>query len=435
MLTLTDGQQEAYKEIKEFFEDPRTGGYHVLEGNAGTGKTFVTCQILKDTKKDILVTAPTNKALKVLKADCGGIHNVEFKTLHSAFGLKPKIDNDGNIQFVTDAYNKKPLGYVYDIIIIDEMSMVSDNLFNIIKNEVDLRQMKILFIGDRCQIPPVNQEYSLPCNEDVRQSLGFHVHKLTEIVRQSKGNPIIESSVVIRSNLLSDNKIPIIGDITKINSNREVDMVLRELFLSDEFKASPDHAKVLAWHNSTVDVFNKTIRKMIYGKDANDRIVVGEELIANSPILSGDEVLFTTNAEFQVISIVKMKDIAADVEFKYYKCRVKDEDTGDEKDIRVLDNESLELFQRLLDELKKHAMRLKYGSPQAKQAWGRYYQTMSLYADIGYNYAITVHKSQGSSYTNAVVCEYDIDRNPNTLERNRIKYTAMTRPRKKLYVI
>jgi ATP-dependent exoDNAse (exonuclease V) alpha subunit len=48
--------------------------------------------------------------------------------------------------------------------------------------------------------------------------------------------------------------------------------------------------------------------------------------------------------------------------------------------------------------------------------------------DFDYGYAITVHKSQGSTYTNVFVDEADIDTNKKHAERNKLKYVAFSRP-------
>ena len=48
--------------------------------------------------------------------------------------------------------------------------------------------------------------------------------------------------------------------------------------------------------------------------------------------------------------------------------------------------------------------------------------------DLDYGYAITGHKSQGSTYSHVFVMENDINDNWVIKERNQIKYVAMTRP-------
>jgi ATP-dependent exoDNAse (exonuclease V) alpha subunit len=69
------------------------------------------------------------------------------------------------------------------------------------------------------------------------------------------------------------------------------------------------------------------------------------------------------------------------------------------------------------------------------KSWIRYYGFIRRYADVSYGYAITAHKSQGSTYNTTFVLDDDINMNFNVVERNRIKYTAYTRASKKLYVL
>ena len=48
--------------------------------------------------------------------------------------------------------------------------------------------------------------------------------------------------------------------------------------------------------------------------------------------------------------------------------------------------------------------------------------------DFDYGYAITGHKSQGSTYTHVFILEDDLNANPIVQERNQIKYVSLTRP-------
>ena len=48
--------------------------------------------------------------------------------------------------------------------------------------------------------------------------------------------------------------------------------------------------------------------------------------------------------------------------------------------------------------------------------------------DLDYGYAITGHKSQGSTYKHVMILEDDINLNHKIKERNQIKYVALTRP-------
>ena len=52
---------------------------------------------------------------------------------------------------------------------------------------------------------------------------------------------------------------------------------------------------------------------------------------------------------------------------------------------------------------------------------------ISLFATFKYNHALTVHKSQGSTYKQAIINIKNIEMNPNKKEKKRLLYTAITR--------
>jgi ATP-dependent exoDNAse (exonuclease V) alpha subunit len=80
--------------------------------------------------------------------------------------LRPEITNDGKQIFVKDP--KTPSKFaMYDLIIIDEASMIDDALFAEIMAQ-NIRNSKIIFVGDPEQIPPVGpteKVYLKPLNE------------------------------------------------------------------------------------------------------------------------------------------------------------------------------------------------------------------------------------------------------------------------------
>ncbi len=84
-------QEEAIEKMHDFFE-PLLGGkkFFLLSGYAGTGKTFTITEFVKGLDKDVrvILTAPTNKAVRVLDrmAEATGL-SVDTGTIHSLLGL------------------------------------------------------------------------------------------------------------------------------------------------------------------------------------------------------------------------------------------------------------------------------------------------------------------------------------------------------------
>jgi hypothetical protein len=192
---------------------------------------------------------------------------------------------------------------------------------------------------------------------------------------------------------------------------------------------------------------NDLVRKVIYDEEStNSKILIGEKLIANSPILDGDSIIFNTNDEFSVESFeihetdlrFKISDHPDDdpypITLKYYEAIVSyldEDDEVNEKIIQILHESSESDFKKLANILKLRAINKK----GKDKSWLVYYNFLRRYADVNFSYAISAHKSQGSTYNTIFVLEDDIDMNWNIVERNRIKYTAYTRSSRKLYVL
>lgn len=434
---LQTDQQNIYDNIVSFLKSKK-GGYKVINGVAGSGKTYLTSRIIEEISKFnlVLVTAPTNKALKVLKKECKIDDNgVTFKTLHAAFGLKPYIDRNGKQNFKVDKYARArgAEGYFIDILFVDEMSMIDNKLFDIIKKEVESRSIKVVFIGDRYQIPPVNYEDSIPCDKNIQIKYNMEVFNLDKVIRQAKGNLIIDSASYIRNNIKEEFvNIPLNNNVVKINNKDEMNDILNTLFNED--RNNPNYVKVLAWTNRTVGAFNNAIRKMLY-PDSTRRIEVGEHLIVYSPIVENKMALFNTNDELIINSFEEQECEIDGKKYEYYLCEATEYDSDRKAYIKILTKEYMPIFYEQSQMIANYAKNLPHGSREASDEWKHYYNFLSTFADVDYGYACSVHKSQGSSINKVVICEYDINKDRKSYERNRIKYTAVTRAINKAYVI
>jgi len=214
--------------------------------------------------------------------------------------------------------------------------------------------------------------------------------------------------------------------------------LINEWFTGWQFEADSDYCKIVAWRNKTVDSYNTYIRKLLFGENI-PKISIGEKLFANTPIVEEEEVLFTTNEEFEVTSY-SIEDFVinnGDYVLKYYKTNVKCERGGEYvlETIKILHEDSQATFTKILDYLTQTAKSLKRGSTQARETWKQFYTFKNTFASINYNYAISAHRSQGSTYVNCIIIESDLDANRKVAERNKIKYTAVTRPKNNLVIV
>jgi len=151
-------------ELKESldFNEEFASAYDVLEstcehvfvtGKAGTGKSTLLQYFRNNTRKNVVVLAPTGVAAV----------NVKGQTIHSFFRFKPDITLEG----VSSIRLRKDLRNMYqriDTIVIDEISMVRADLLDCMDaflrlhskgNNVPFGGVQMVFIGDLYQLPPV----------------------------------------------------------------------------------------------------------------------------------------------------------------------------------------------------------------------------------------------------------------------------------------
>jgi hypothetical protein len=433
--------------------------------------------------------------------------------VHKLYGLKEQTDEITGKQTFLPEWGEENQIDDTAALALDEVSMLQDEIFHMIatsnqrevvrtdnsvpvvgkdvdaflsrferKSNQILSNLKVIFLGDPIQIPPVGKQGCIPFNEGNALTYGLLTLSLTDIIRQKEGSPILELATIIRENY-KDAYLPYeretvlndIGGVIFINrADKDVLYRLCDTYFGNaRFKHDSDFMKVIAWTNRTVDFMNDKIRRMIYkdklfqmeqdamgafvfdnpihSPDELDRvkkevqlprILVGEKLIANSPIVEEVDFriigLFSTNDEFEVVSYdITNSKVLKDFEIKIYRTKVSyynhDRNKIEYKTIEVVHEDSVKAFDAAVEGTKKAA--LKAPKDERGQLWKFHYMIKRKYADIKYNYAITGHKSQGSTYDNAIVIMADIDQNPRVSERNRIKYVAVTRAKQNLFIV
>ena len=445
-MELKLDQKTAFDKIKIFLKQP-PGGMFLLEGSAGTGKTFLTNNIVSYIKstsnKKIAVTAPTHKALKVLKKFIEG--KVHFSTTHSILGLKEVIDGYGNIKFKRQEYKDPPL-IDYDILIVDEASMIRDDIFKDIAYFTNTGK-KVIFIGDPYQTPPVGRKNSIVFEKEARSQYNIQSARLEYIIRQEQEHPILQVADSLKKGILKPS--PLMEKRSNSNPLGEVRFASREdenelfseilpFFGDDTFKNDPDYIKITAWRNKTVDYYNQMVRNYLFGENI-PKIIPGEKLIiVNHPFVVEKQVLLSINEELDVLEVTTDTfDVDENNKIKFYRVKVKayQETIYNEYSIDIIHEDSEQDYADICYMLKNYALHQKQGSTEARMAWMDYYSFKRKWVDVSYNYAITAHKAQGSTYNNAVVMWWDYITNKKIYERNRVLYTAITRPDTRLYII
>lgn len=422
MPNLSPDQATALEGLHTFTAGPRRG--LALSGPAGTGKSFLIGQFLRETRARVHLTASTHKAAKVV----AGLAGEEAATVHSLFGLRPVNDYDSGETRLER--RKDPKAESGSLVIIDEASMVPKELLRQLAADAKDLDLKLLFVGDPYQLPPVADGSGTPVVFDVVPTL-----KLTTVHRQAAGNPIIALATAFRQ-VLDGAAYPVIrprGEAIQRVDRAAFGGLIRERFKSVEYGRDPNHCRLVAWTNARVKLLNAYVRGLLLGPDAQRYAYLpGETLVANETITANDEILLA-NETAVTVTKAQPGNYATDMELPGYWLEVT---TAEGKDHRLFVPDDLSASRRYLAILSRQAQTLKKlagqseeGDRQSRTAWRQYFEAKESFADLRPPHAVTVHKSQGSTYQHVLVQVEDIAQaahHPGHLLA-RLLYVALTR--------
>lgn len=441
-----------------------TEGYNVTH-NSFCLNMFVEDQIYEYGTR-ICLSAPTHKALTVLKQMAEfKSDNLEYYTIHSLLGLKPVVTSDGKETFVKDnKSSNKIMGF--DLVIVDEASMLDDKLFSFLVDEINNNAfLKIIFVGDSKQLPPVNHVCSAPMDSLRREKHNIGHVVLTQIIRQKDSNPIINFSKEIRNgrfNPKTDLNTESQG-VLVVNKKDQL-AVLSKMFTSGKYEEDMNYCRMVAWTNNTVNWYNELIRKMIYkakienriaelkedsgklspemievvksefpyyrnGKMDLPRYLVGDKVIVDKPIFdieSRSQIICKTNEELLITNLSIQPRIAMGVMYDCYIAHATNIFTNEEVKLEICHESSLLQLEQSLDKLKRDALKAPRGK-KSRDLWVRYYKLDKHFARLKYAPCLTTYKSQGSTYENIIIVVDDIMRNPKRAELLQHLYVGVTR--------
>lgn len=397
----------------------------LLIGNAGTGKTFTLVRIVEELIKKKLsvgIACPTHKSKTVLEQM---FHNnkvrANVETIHHMLGLIV-VEEKGEV-FLQQEWD----GTIndFDVVVLDECSMIDDDLFEIIEDS----GIKFIFVGDDAQLPPVSK------NEDFEnKSKTFEVDtsiRLLNIIRQNKGNPIIELSQKLRN---PNKRIPVFQETLVENkgifilSNSEWENSLLKEFETQSYQDNINYCKALAYRNRRVDELNKKIHDYLY-PDCKTLFNVGERVVLNSPVTRKvkknrryvNEVVHSSGKEGQVVAV---NEAVGKADLNYWVVSVLFQHTVYNGYLPV----NFRMYEQVLNGLLEEAK-------EDKRKWKNYYDLKNYLFDIKFCYASTVHKSQGSTYQNVYIDKEDIMTCNNCRIKHNVLYTALTRSNDNCYIL
>lgn len=377
--TLSDEQDE-------FLTNFNTQKVSILLGPGGTGKSWVIKIVSDFIRKSGLtfgLFAPTARAAKVMSDYVG----VEAKTIHR--GLLTHVL----------AGETSP----YDVLIVDEFSMVDSELANVILQAMD-SNTRLIIVGDEYQLQSVGPGNVL---FDLVHYLEVPTVSLTKVFRQGEGSKILDYAQALREGNFSVPVIPRVdeGDIVFINETDDskkqdiamklysdslsiVDNDYNNMMLLSPTNKGPSGRKVL----------NKKVQELVNPRGMKDEMVFG----ANS----GDE---NSKRFFRKDDFITIKSNQYDM-------------IDDEDKMNQLINGDLGIVKRA------NSQRLTLDINDAN-----YTIDKSEVNDlVDHAWTITIHKSQGGQADIVIIV---LPENSYFMLNSNMLYTAITRARQKCYII
>lgn len=419
-FVFNDEQQTAISAMKDWAKSD-TEPFFVLKGSAGTGKTSCIRGLSDQLRGRLVFTAPTNKATKVLKQTLTlPDFKPEARTIYSLLGLQLKAD--GEVKELSTPEDPVDLTR-FRAVIVDEGSMLNSQVMKYIGEAAETFTVKFLFLGDWAQLPPVGEKASPIWKLDVPGA------ELTTVVRHD--NEILSLATSLRG--MVDHPAP---RFRPIMNHREDEGVwafptgvqlysaIREAADRGDF-SQPDKAKAIAWRNATVGKMNALIRGRIF-PGAQEPWLVGDRVIFTQPANDlQDEPMAKTDDEGEITRVtVDWHPHYADLKVHNLHITL---DDNTPVIARVLHLDTLKQFDDRVSRLKAEAQ-------YQPRKWKEFWQFFDAFHKVRYAYAITAHRSQGSTYSDAYVDYKDILTNYTRHEAMRCLYVACTRPRTRLFL-
>lgn len=439
------------QQLSKFLLDPKNDTIYLLKGYAGTGKTTAIGTIVKNLwkiKMSFVQLAPTGRAAKVIS----NYSDEAAQTIHRKI-YYPKKERGGGVSFTLQKNKHRNA-----LFIVDEASMISDSVSEskLFENGSLLDDLmlyvysghncKLLLIGDNAQLPPVKMDLS-PALDARNLELQFNKKvlsiELDEVMRQAETSGILKNATRMREflndQLYEDFRFDLSNqdDVVRLIDGHEI-----MDSLSDSYQEyGNEGTAIIVRSNKRANLYNQQIRSRILFKE--EEVSPGDYfmVVKNNYFWldTKSDAGFIANGDIiEILEIFSIKELYG---FRFAEAK-----------IQMTDYPNLAPFETvlLLDTLTSETPSLSY-----EEGNQLYQEVMKDYADetskykrflkvknnkffnalqVKFSYAITCHKSQGGQWETIMVEQPYL---PNGMDKDYLRwlYTAVTRARKKLYLI
>ena len=418
-------------------------------GSAGTGKTALTKMItrfLEQKGMRYTLVAPTHKAKKVLSE----VVDREATTIHQLLKLKPTLDilelDFNDLKFTSSSDVEIRFN---SVVILDECSMVNNELFETLVERCKDKESKLLVIGDAAQIAPIKQ------NHNSKTFKVENAFQLTKIYRQNENNPLLDVLLQLRKKPMKEFEAfeSPSGSLKVYKHWKDLLNDTKDLFIDALKTSDPSKVKLFAYTNKRVEAFNKVIRNAIYGSSLEYE--VGEFLTGYSAAeyqCRGKSFKIGNSYEYKILEANFCTKFIDYIECKGWELTLYDFQNEEDIEVFILSRDnSDDIFEALGVLLELKRIDAINANPKMKsKLWRKYYDVANsfltprdIYVDnrliipksLDYGYAMTVHKSQSCSLDNILVDMENIQLIKNPKELKQLQYVVMSRTRNNVYML
>ncbi|CAH8282901.1 UvrD-like helicase family protein [Mariniflexile fucanivorans] len=430
----TSEQKSALLGMSDFIKESNNDDFFILCGAAGTGKTSITTALIGYLNTKCIaynIAAPTGRAARILGRKSKTVNS----TIHSLiYNVKSNADT-GEVVFELKHNDVKD----FNVFIIDEASMISSkpqneegNLFksknSLLKDLIRFVKSgnsnnKIIFLGDKNQLPPINETESLALSKDYLENnfnLSGSSSLLSEVKRQEDGSCVLKNAVLLKDGIERNQKSVNLFGIKK----QSVEDASRSYVLDYMANGQDSIISIGTTHKMNM-MFNNSVRSKIYGYKAK-AIEMGDLLLITQTwkrngfqLYSGDHVVVK---EFDIDDV----ETVAGLRFMQVKLVSKNLEGKEEEidDYLLLDcitnPQGLSLKQENFlrhERFKKNKVYRESLKPWDDKYVGAIRAT--------YGHSITCNKAQGGEWDNVLINSF-------FMPSLRYQYTAITRAKKKV---
>ena len=432
-MSLNSDQEKALKFIQSWWFSSHQE--MILDGPAGVGKSYLINEVLKTIPSmKPLIISPTHEALKQLRDKVEG--DYPFKTAHSALGIAP-IEDEKELDFEHIAYPS--IWDKVNICIADEVSMFPLPIVKLLHGT----KVKILWCGHAAQLPPVNKHRRIfdKCVSPVFQ---LDIPTITLTIPQRNTGKLWDFCNDLAEDVYNEKNmiLPLDFDIKKTDLVNYVNSEGKEEIFQGK-------TKFILWTNNGVDKYNRRFRVNYFGEAAKEKpYLPGDKILLTKPVACVDFLEKHTDKTLRKLTSNKeipslysnSKGTVIHAEEKLVKlnqslhipvwkitCDIAGDIINLYEPVFRQDHERIAIF------YEHEAWGFK-DVTKKKKAYKERNFIRSCFADIKHSYAMSAHRSQGSSIENVILIYNDIMKNPCSVERKKCLYVGASRAIKNLMV-